>query len=907
MTSTVRPTSPLAIRLFGQFDVQVNGVPLPKLRSRKEKWLLALLVLEAGRGISRARLAQILWPFPDHSVDQAAYNLRRGLTNLRKALGPEAPRLQSPTPQTLSLDLTDAEVDVVAFDTACTRQDRAGFEIAAALYSGPLLEECTEEWAVPKRARYEQIYSQVLEELSAHPPLTLGRMESSQPSTETNASALPLSSFIPHPSAFNRLPIPLTTLVGREEQVQEVAARLGTVRLLTLTGAGGVGKTRLAIQVATERCADYADGVVFADLGTLTDPALLTQTVASALAVREEPSQPLLQTLIEVLHSRHLLLILDSCEHLVAACAHLAETLLQGCPRLHILATTRQPLGVSGEAVWRVPSLSLPDPRQMPAEDSHLPDFLRDYAAIPLFVERATLVQPTFQLTPQNARAIVQICRHLEGIPLAIELAAARVKALPIEQIARRLTQLFRLLTGGPRTALSRQQTLEATMQWSYDLLSEAERCLLRRLAVFAGGWTLEAAEAVCEAPSSAPYEVLDLLTSLVDKSLVVYEEQEGQARYRFLETVRQYSRERLAEDAEATQIGRRHLDFFLRLAEEANAELQGRERGAWLTCLQAEYDNLRAALSWALASGCASETLRLAGALWRFWHRRAYLSEGRASLASALALAETLGPTLERARACNGAGFLALHQGDNEAARLYFEESQSIGERLEDRVLIANSLYNQGYSSWYRNDFAAARDFYTQALALQRELGNNEEIALTLGHLGIVAGDLGDHAAARLYFDESLQIGKELGDKTLIANSLHSQGHTAFYQGDYAAARALYEEVLAIGRDLNDRARVAVSLHRLGNVAQACGDAITARRHFEESLALAREIEEKSLTAAALYSLGTLVRLQEDYPAAHALFAECLTVAQELRDSRRVADTLEALASLAAAQQAAD
>jgi predicted ATPase/DNA-binding SARP family transcriptional activator len=953
--------SGLSIRLFGRFEVEVDGLPLPKTRSRKERWLLALLVLERGRPVSRAQLAQTLWPFPDHPADLAAYNLRRSLAELRRALGRRADRLQSPTPRTLALNLEGAEVDLLAFDTALFDGDAASLARAVALYRGPLLSECNEAWALRERTKREQDALKALEELSAR-AMTAGdyeaaigylrravaadplreraqralmealaksgdhnaaiqtyqqlsrlllREQNAVPDAETTALFHALRSELrnrsrkepipPSPSppvAPRHLPVPLTTLVGREEQIRGIETRLRLVRLLTLTGSGGVGKTRLAVQIAESLAEDDHDGVWFVDLSSLTDPSLVPQTVAFALEVREEVGHTLTQTLIRALQSRQLLLVLDGCEHLVSSCARLVESLLQGCRHLRILATSRQPLGVAGETVWRVPSLSLPDPSRLPAADRDLPPLLMDYAAIRLFVERAALVQPDFQLTPHNARAVAQVCLRLDGIPLAIELAAARVKALPVEQIARRFNQLFRLLTGGPRSALSRQQTMEATIRWSYDLLSEPERRLLCRLSVFAGNWTLEAAEAVCGEA------VLDLLSSLIDRSMVVYEPRHGEGRYRLLETVRQYGRERLAEFDEAEPLGDRHLHYYLQRAEEAAPTLFGPEAEPWLNLLEAEHDNLRAALEWALTGKhCGEEALRLTAALWRFWHRRGYLSEGRGWLTAALSASDGLGRTAARAGACNGAGFLAFHQGEVAAARLYLDEALSIAGELGDRALIAAALHSQGYMAWYWNDLASAHRHYESELAIHREAGNRQEVARTLCHLGIIAGDRGDTDLSRLYFEESLTIAREVEDRALVATCLHSQGHTAVYRRDYAAARALYAQVLALGREMNDRTRVATALHRLGSVAYVEGDFAAARRHLEESLAVGRALEEKTLIAAALHHLGLAIGAQGERAPARSHLAESLALYQELRDNRGIALVLDACAGLAVAQ----
>jgi predicted ATPase/DNA-binding SARP family transcriptional activator len=982
-----RAEFPLSIRLYGGFDVLIGGQPLPRLRSRKEQWLLALLALEHAAPVARTKLAQMLWPFPDHAADQAGYNLRRSLSELRRALGEEEGRLLAPTPRTIQLAVTGADIDVIEFDDAIKQGTEEALERAIALYRGPFLPECLEPWAITERTQREQLFLQALDELGeratvrgdtaaairtltralaiaptreqtcralmealvkagesnaaiqAYQDLSrlLHRQQHAAPTAETTALFQAIRAgarrSVPDAAPQGRQavdamprsrPSPLTTLVGREEQTRGIIAQLAVTRLVTLTGTGGVGKTRLAIQVAEELEADYVGDITYVELGSLTDPELAPQTVATALGLREEKEQPLIKTLIDFLQRRQSLLILDGCEHLVSACNTLASQLLQYCRHLRILATSRQPLGVEGETIWRVPSLSLPDPKRLPAEDTHLPSLLADYAAIRLFAERARLVQPGFQITPHNARAIVQICARLDGIPLAIELAAARIKALAIDQLARRLNQLFRLLPDAPRGALSRQATMEATIRWSYDLLTPAEQVLLDRLSIFVGGWTLEAAEAVCAtdneitpysefaqrglsdpAPLSLPAsDILDLLSRLVDRSLVLFDETDGNGRYRMLETVRQFALERLVESSELPVWSARHMAYFLHLAEEAGPTLfdSGAER--WLTRLETDHDNLRAALEWALCEDRAlSAARRLAAALWRFWYRRAYITEGRSWLAAVLKAGDREQNRSEWARAYNGAGFLALHQGEVETAARYFALSGRIATEIGDSRLVAATLHHEGYMAWYLNDCATARQHYEAEIAILRELDDRPRLATALCQLGIAEGDMGDIAPARAHFQESLNIAQGLGDRPLIATTLHSQAHLAFYERDYPTAAALYHRVLTLARQTDDRTRIATALHRLGAVAEAAGDSIMASDYYSESLAVGRELEEKNFIAAALQGLGNALIAQARYAEAAGYLCESLQIYADLKDRRGPYKTLDCLARLSAAQ----
>src|SRR5829696_434443 len=448
----------------------------------------------------------------------------------------------------------------------------------------------------------------------------------------------------------NNLPLQLTGLVGREREISEVGRLLAEARLLTLTGPGGSGKTRLALAVASEVVEGYEDGAWLVELAPLSDPELVPEAVASVLGVREATGSPLLETLAEHLVSKSMLLVLDNCEHLIDASASLAEVLLRRCPNLSILATSREGLGITGEATFAVPPLSLPDPRRLPD-----PEMLPRYEATRLFVERVRAVKQDFSLTEGNAVAVAQVCYRLDGIPLAIELAAARARVLSVEQISSRLDDSFRLLTGG-RAVLARHRTLTATMDWSHELLSTEEKALFRGLSVFAGGWTLEAAEAVCNGEGLEREDLLDLLASLVDRSLVLVSERDGEVRYRLLEVVRQYAAEKLEVAGEAGPLGERHAKYYLALAEDAEPELRGARYGAWLGRLEAEHGNLRAALRWFLYRDEAELALRLAGALGEFWYLSGQVSEGRQWLEEALAGREAASEAVQ-AKALTWAG----------------------------------------------------------------------------------------------------------------------------------------------------------------------------------------------------------------------------------------------------------
>src|SRR5215212_8289234 len=493
----------------------------------------------------------------------------------------------------------------------------------------------------------------------------------------------------------HNLPVPITSFVGREREMAGVKRALAMTRLLTLTGAGGAGKTRLALEMARDLVSSYPDGVWLVELAPLTEPGLVAQEVANVLGVQERPGEPPTDVLVEALAAKEMLLVLDNCEHVVEEVARLVDTLLASCPRLRVLSTSRESLAVPGEVNLAVPPLSLPGGA---TNGNATADSLMRYEAVRLFVDRARLRLLDFTVTQENAGAVARVCRKLDGIPLAIELATARMGALAVEQVAQRLeVSLVDVLKGASRSAPPRQQTLRATLEWSHDLLCGAERALFRRLPVFAGGWTLEASEAVCSAGAIEVDDVLDLLGALVDKSLVVAGAVSGGAvRYRMLEPIRQYAREKLEESGEVAEVQGRHAAFFLALAEEAEPELVGPQQSAWVERLEEEHDNLREALSWALVRGKADLGLRFGGALWRFWYQLGYLSEGIGWMERVLEASEpTASPV--RMKALEGMGWLTQLQGDTERAEATYEEMLKLSQELGDKGNIATALNSLG------------------------------------------------------------------------------------------------------------------------------------------------------------------------------------------------------------------
>lgn len=693
----------------------------------------------------------------------------------------------------------------------------------------------------------------------------------------------------------NNLPRSLSSFIGREREMAEVKRLLASPFLLTLTGPGGCGKTRLALQVVADLVEGYADGVWLVEIAPLSDPTLVPQAVGSALHVREQPGRPIMETLSNFLGPKTILLVLDNCEHLVTACARLAEALLRTCPHLRILATSQELLRIPGETIFRVPSLSVPDLDGRPSLES-----LTRNEAVRLFIERSRAALPTFTVTDHNTPLIAQVCRRLDGIPLAIELAAARVKVLPVSQIASRLDDRFRLLTGGSRTTLPRHQTLRSTMDWSYSLLSESERKLLRQLSVFARGWTLEAAEEICAGSDLAQGEVLDLLGQLVDKSLVVVEDQARDARYRLLETVRLYAREKLLEAGEDAELRRRHGEWSLALAERAEPKLQGPDQALWLGRIEAEHANLLAALEWSRSAHPGSDVgLRLASALWRFWWMRGYLTEGRRWLEGLLK--ESHGaPAASRARGLIQAGRLAWAQSDYAAAGAFSEESLALSRALGDTQAVADALNTLGLVAWTRSDYPAARTIYEEGLVVSRELGDRRRTAVLLNNLGIVAETQGDYAVSGERHEESLHIRRAIGDRHGVAYSLGNLGRVAALEGEYTRARAYFEEGLDICRDLGDKLGTCNLMNRLGLVAYRQGDVPRAMALSEESLVLARELGDKESIADTLCTLGRLAHHRGDLERATDLVRESLAFRRDLGDRPGIAECLEQLAAIA-------
>jgi predicted ATPase/DNA-binding CsgD family transcriptional regulator len=615
----------------------------------------------------------------------------------------------------------------------------------------------------------------------------------------------------------------LTSFVGRGREIAEVRRLLAGTRLLTLTGSGGCGKTRLALEVARGVASEYPHGVWFVDLAAIHDPQLVPAAVASVFGILERPERSAADALVAALRAKTILLVLDNCEQLLPGSAVLVEALLRACPDVRIVATSREPFGLTGETQWRVPPLSLPDPGRGAHDAS-----ADDGEAVQLFRERAKASSASFDITERNAAAVRQICARLDGIPLAIELAAARVRAFGVEEIAARLDD--RLLAGTSPTANPRHQTLRAVTDWSYALLSEAERTMFRRLAVFAGGWTLAAAEAVCLAPDEPRADAPDLLMRLVDKSLVLADTRQSEARYRMLETVRRYAFERLRESGEERETLRRHRAWYLDLARAAEPRLIGRDQKEWLDRLEVEHDNLRAALEFCRTDEDAEPELRLAGTLYWFWFLHGHWAEGRRRLEGALARAAGGGPA-PLPKVLQGAMFFAWRQGDFGRAITLGERGLAVCAEQHDDRGRARLLTWLALSQLQQGGHRTAAALAEQSLAVARELNDKWLLSLALGNLGTVARHEGDYARAARYYGECLALAREVEDNFRISYSLRNIGIVAMHQEDYDQASAAYKESLIVGRDIGDRWVAEECFVGLAGVASARGDHEQAAR----------------------------------------------------------------------------
>jgi predicted ATPase/DNA-binding SARP family transcriptional activator len=922
-----------------------DGVVADRLwRLRKAKTLVKILALAPDRRLHRERLAELLWP--DRDADAAANNLNQALYVARRALdsaGADGAAALALADGTVVLT---AQVDVGAFEAVAARaradRDPAAYERALGLYGGELLpEDRYEPWADARRAALAELHTALcleLAELQGDAPaavVTLQRALVADPLAEPahralmrlyartgrrqqalaqyqllrqglNAElaaepdpatrALYQQLLAPPPAAAARggnLPPQLTSFVGRDRERADIAHLLGRARLVTLTGPGGCGKTRLALEAAADAMGRLPDGAWFVDLAGLSDPALVAQAAAVAVGVPIPASRSAQEALVAHLAKREALIVLDNCEHLIDACARLAEDVLRAARGVRVLATSREPLRCAGEIAWQVPSLA---------------------EAERLFCERAAAARPGFD-PAGDAGAVEEICRRLDGMPLAIELAAARTVALSLEQIAARLGDSLDLLGAGRRTALTRQQTLRATFDWSHDLLTGEERVLYRRLAVFAGGFTLEAAEEVCAGGAIARRRVVDLLARLVEKSLVVAEGE----RFRLLDTVRQYARERLEAAAEREAVTLRHLDWCLALADEHDPLSAGPRRSLHL--LESEHDNLRAGLAFAMRRDPQS-ALRLATRLWRFWLDRGYFAEGKRWLQTALAAAPEQTPLRVEALLA-GAG-LSLRLGDPDgflrhvsdavsayrllgddratAAALYqhamlaqfvhrddaealFAEALELAQRVGDDRLLAAATHASAALPWYRGDNAAARARLLAALDLLDAAPDDDTPFFDGVTFGVCLLDEGPQRRPRMFWEETVFLFHRFARAQATAYALNNLAWVARAEGDREQARATLDEALARFRRLEDRRGEALTLAHIGNLSRSIGDFEAARARLEEALAIRSDLGDRRAMLSTRIGLGVLAMTAGDAAVGRAMLSAALAHTEAVDD----------------------
>lgn len=908
----------LTLRLFGTMELLSQDAPLPPgPRRHAGERLLGLLALQGPQ--PRVRLAATLWP--EVAEERSQFYLRRTLMELRQRLGEAAARLveSSVRPRILSLQLPPTSCDLWRFEQALKSGDDL---TAVSLYQGPLLDGWDDDWVLSARVLYQQQFLSALERLAMRAQTSqeaiaqlqrlvaldparesawralmqaladrgdpaalvqayrelrvwLRREVRLEPSAETLACYQRLRSEARRRSApavaptqaplRYRLPLPPTPLVGRETALTEIRTRLQTTRLLTLVGMGGVGKTRLALATLEARQLDtkFADGVAWIELASLSDPTLLGTRVASSLGIPETTE------LTQAIGQRHMLLGLDNCEHLLDAVANLADTLLSTCPNLVLLTTSREPLGLASEALWRVPTLS-------------------GTAALQLFEARAQKVATTWTLTAKNTPLVQQLCTRLDDLPFAIELAAARIATLPLEELVRRVDARFDLLTGGNRSALRRQQTLRATMDWSWALLTSEEQNVLRQLAIFPSPFSLEISEAAC--PGS-----LSLLSSLVEKSLIGFTPETGQ--YRLLETVREYIMEQgLGESGRTAR--HRYLRYACQTVEKGarNHSLPS-ERRLWHDTLEATYDNLRLALENALEASPA-QALHLAAYLWPFWWERGYWQEGLRTLQAVLETSTNNNCELW-VRAQLGAGVLSYETGKYAQAHLYLAEAQKLARLTNDAWTEGEALRIQGLVRWNEGHPEEARTLYHQSQACFQQSGNIAGQAGALASLGHLTWNLGNLEQSTQYNLQSRSLYQSLGDEVGLAETSAQLGLIARSQSDYKRARTFFEEALTLRRKLGLRSGIVTVLHHLGVLAYLEHRYDDAQTRLHESVSLWRVLGDPGWLALSLYYLGLVQRAQRTWPEAILSLTEALLLRRHQGAKRSIAGLQYALGTI--------
>ncbi len=938
LPTSAQPASPLRLFVLGLFRLEREGATI-RLPTHKAESLLVYLALHP-EAHAREKLAALFWG--DSPDDLARRSLRTALSWLRKEIGDpviaaDRDVVQFHAASHIWVDAVEYQTQVAHFLDGDSSDSTA---IDFDLYRGDLLADFYDDWILAERERLHALYLDALLRMiqrlrtqgeysraidmahkvlavdaaneHAHQQLmfchwSLGDRSAAlkqfdeckrvlhdelsvEPSPDTVALYERIKQariVVPSPATDNtNLPIPLTSFVGRDPEMATVKHLLGNTRLLTLTGVGGCGKTRLAIQVARDMMDQFADGVWWVELAAAREDERVLQLVVKAVGLVESQQLSPLEALLNHLRTKQTLLVVDNCEHLVKACADLAETLLSHCPHMRVLTTSREALSISGEIAWLVPSLSLPA-----SNEFGTPAHLLESESMRLFVERAAAIRHDFALTPTNALAVAHICQRLDGIPLAIELAAARLKALTVEQIDARLDDRFGLLTTGSRTALPRQQTLRATIDWSVDLLTSLECKLFSQLSVFAGGFTANAAEAITNQPNA-----FDLLTNLVDKSLVIADVRGEAARYGMLETIRQYADEKLrAQDSHGEHALRhRHLNFYLALAQEAGPKLHTVEQTRWLMQLDAELDNFRAAIDWAFANDVTASGLQLVTALITFWDSRDYSSEKREQSMKALARTDPSERTAVRATLLNVVAYVQwfYFRSYNQAQAL-LEEALSIGMELGDQVNVANSLLTLSFEAYRQKDFTTTHQLHEKVIAIWRKLGNKVRVAETLSLSAQTTRVQGNYQRAQSMFEEAISMFTALDEKIIRAKTVRRLGRVALQQGDFEKAMALCQQSLKLNLETGHKHGVISCFATFAGIATAQGQNRRAAKLLGAVEALFRELDQPML-------FGDVDDYEADLSALHAQLdaatldaawaeGQAMTLEQAIEEAMRV------------------
>ena len=932
----------LRLELLGGFRLERDGVVIELNRPKVESFFAYLALYPQAH--AREKLATLFWG--ETSDENARNSLRQALALVRKHIGADVLETTRETVQ-LNPDI-ELWVDARAIpDFRLTIDDLPSVSIEILKskienYKGELLHGYSDEWIFPEREKYQQLYLDALLHLTAHyraasdypraiqtarRVISIDRANetahqhlivshaalgdrtaaralyqeliraldeelAAEPSPETRAlvekiereANAPKS---PH-AALTNLPNPLTSFIGREKEIREIKELLDRERseerggnlsllaapssLLTLLGPGGSGKTRLSIQVGRALVESFAHGVWWVEFAALNDGARVPRTIARALGVQEEPNIPLLESIAEFLREREMLLILDNCEHLISACAHAAEFLLERAPRLRILATSREPLNI-GERAYPVPTLAMPT-----REPVTIANLAMEFDAVKLFVERASSVNPSFRLSEQNALTVANVVQRLDGIPLAIELAAARTRALNVEQIAARLDDRFNLLTSGSRTALPRQQTLRALIDWSYNLLTEQEQILFRRLGVFVGGWTLDAAEHVADAN-------FDLLASLIDKSLVIAETNAGETRYRMLETIREYAREKLDAQVGAGLSATRelgmmqegHLAYFLAFAENAAPRMFGAQCIPTLDMLDNEHDNLRAALAFANTRDDATHAVQLAGALGDFWYLRGHLQEARQWLDKLEPHAEKLNAPLVAARLFSSAGTIAWASSDFPRAKSLHQRALEMYEQADNAHGIALSLNNLASQYELSGEYVQAQDLFLRALARARAAQDTHVVVFALFNLGSFHLNIHhDYESAEANMRDALALAERAGDPSSILACTDGLAEIARWRGDYALTLEIVEQALPAAHALQQHQITNYLLREKGSTLALMGEFEKGHSVLMQALTTAQDKSDRWGTGAAFSRLAWLESMRGNGVRAARLFAFC-------------------------------